>query len=323
MLELSVPLRRNPKSDMEAWPEQDDQMQYALALAHAMPSELWEPNPKPFRTQLLKWIGNKQRMAEDIIRFFPNRIRTYREPFLGSGGVLSVLAPAKAVGSDSFYPVIEIWIALRRHPDRLKKWYSDRWHFFHAGSRVEQYEKILASYNARANGADLLFLCRSCYGGVIRFRHADGYMSTPCGIHEPISPESFAHRVDMWHERVCGSEFLHLPYEDAFDAAERGDLIYCDPPYSYSQAILYGAQRFSLENLFDRIAKCKQRGVNVALSIDGSKKSGAEICALPIPRGLFERDIPVRVGRSMLRRFQLQGQTLESEVVHDRLLLTY
>lgn len=28
-------------------------------------------------------------------------------------------------------------------------------------------------------------------------------------------------------------------------------------------------------------------------------------------------------GRSMLRRFQLDGQTLEHEVVTDRLLLTY
>jgi len=34
------------------------------------------------------------------------------------------------------------------------------------------------------------FLCRACYGGVVRFRKADGYMSTPVGIHDPILPES-------------------------------------------------------------------------------------------------------------------------------------
>src|SRR5260221_10181267 len=134
-------------------------MQYAFALEYATYREFWEPsvpNGKPFRAQLLKWIGNKQRMADDIIRFFPNRIRTYREPFLGSGGVLGVLAPRVAVGSDSFKPVIEIWRTLRYKPALLKSWYAERWHFFHAGSRVEQYEKILASYNVRANGADLL-----------------------------------------------------------------------------------------------------------------------------------------------------------------------
>jgi DNA adenine methylase len=63
--------------------------------------------------------------------------------------------------------------------------------------------------------------------------------------------------------------------------------------------------------------------VYVALSIDGTKKSGEMICDLPIPDDLFEEEIFVNVGRSMLRRFQMEGQTLESEVVSDRLLLTY
>jgi DNA adenine methylase len=105
--------------------------------------------------------------------------------------------------------------------------------------------------------------------------------------------------------------------------AEEGDLIYCDPPYSHSQTILYGAQSFDLEHLFQVTAECKRRGVYVALSIDGTKKSGSKLCELPIPDGLFEREIFVHCGRSMLRRFQMDGQTLEEEHVSDRLLLTY
>ena len=42
--------------------------------------------------------------------------------------------------------------------------------------KVASYEAIKASYNAAPNAADLLFLCRSCYGGVVRFRKADGHM---------------------------------------------------------------------------------------------------------------------------------------------------
>ena len=71
------------------------------------------------------------------------------------------------------------------------------------------------------------------------------------------------------------------------------------------------------------IAKVKSRGIYVALSIDGSKKSGNMLCDVPIPRGLFEREIAIRVGRSMLKRFQMEGKSLEAEVVTDRLLLTY
>ena len=78
-----------------------------------------------------------------------------------------------------------------------------------------------------------------------------------------------------------------------------------------------------LEDLFEEILRCKLKGVYVALSIDGTKKSGGMICDLPIPDDLFEEEIFVNVGRSMLRRFQMEGQTLESEVVSDGLLLTY
>ena len=107
------------------------------------------------------------------------------------------------------------------------------------------------------------------------------------------------------------------------EQARPGDLVYCDPPYRHTQAILYGAQTFTLERLLRAIERCKHRSVYVALSIDGSKKTGAQECALPIPEGLFEQEAFVNCGRSMLRRFQMSGQTLESEVVEDRLLLTY
>ena len=73
----------------------------------------------------------------------------------------------------------------------------------------------------------------------------------------------------------------------------------------------------------ETIAACKARGVHVALSIDGSKKSGLRPCDIPLPSGLFAREIMLTLGRSMLRRFQMAGQSCEAEVVQDRLLLTW
>ena len=278
---------------------------------------------KPFKNQLLKWIGNKQRLAHEIISFFPQRFGTYHEPFLGGGGVLGVLAPRKAEASDAFQPLIGIWHELKERPESLKKWYAERWHTARGDQKKTGYEKIKASYNQNANPADLLFLSRSCYGGVVRFRMRDGYMSTPCGIHDPIAPDSFNRRVDEWHVRVRGANFFHREYDESIDHAQEGDVVYCDPPYSYSQAILYGAQKFSLDDLFRSIEKAKKRGVFVALSIDGSKKSGQQECGFSFPANLFAREVDVHLGRSMLRRFQMEGQTLEDEKVTDRLLLTH
>ena len=277
---------------------------------------------EPFKDQLLKWVGNKQRFAHEIVSHFPDKFGTYFEPFLGSGAVLGTLAPKRAVGSDNFKPLMEIWQTLHDAPDLLNKWYAERWHAMMEGNKVEAYERIKASYNAHPNGADLLVLSRTCYGGVVRFRQNDGYMSTPCGVHRPILPEEFARRVDEWHRRTRGTKFLVMDHEAAMDMARPGDLVYCDPPYSHSQPILYGAQSFDLNRLFRAINRCKAHGVCVALSIDGTKRSGNLKCQIPIPDGLFDREILVNCGRSMLKRFQMGGQTLEGEVVADRLLLT-
>jgi DNA adenine methylase len=303
-----------------------------LAPAIGSQSELFAPKDaplpvtrgtEPFRMQLLKWVGNKQKQANTIIDFFPKQFDTYFEPFLGSGGVLGVLAPKKAVASDTFAPLVQIWQTLHEDRDALKRHYAERHALITQLGKKAAYGKVLASYNAAPNGADLLFLCRACYGGVVRFRKSDGYMSTPVGVHDPVSPASFGKRVDIWHARTKGARFVHQDFAEAMGQAKQGDLVYCDPPYADSQAILYGAQAFSLQRLFDAIATCKARGVYVALSIDGTKFSGRKLCDIAIPDGLFEREEFVTVGRSMLKRFQMDGRTLEDHEVRDRLLLTF
>lgn len=277
----------------------------------------------PPKSQLLKWVGNKQRFASEIARFFPVEFNTFYEPFIGSGAVLATVAPSRGVGSDAFKPLVEIWQKLKNDPDGLVDWYAERRNRLENEDKVDVYESVKASFNSGHNGADFLFLTRSCYGGIVRFRKSDGYMSTPCGPHTPISVQNFATRVKDWYKRMMNVDFVHSDYKEIFAQASYGDLIYCDPPYSHSQGILYGAQSFKLEELFVEIANAKERGIRVALSIDGSKKSGNYLCDLPIPENVFEEEISISVGRSMLRRLQMEGQTLESELVTDRLLLNY
>ncbi len=278
---------------------------------------------EPFKTQLLKWIGNKQRFAHEIASYFPIEYGGYHEPFLGSGAVLGTVAPDRGFGSDAFGPLIDIWKTLRTDPDLVKHWYRERWLEMARGNKVGVYERIKASYNECPNPADFLFLTRSCYGGVVRFRQADGYMSTPCGSHSPVAPSSFDRRVDSWFIRTKGTTFSHCDFEEAMAQAVPGDVVYCDPPYSDTQAILYGAQRFRLERLVDAIASCKNKGVFVLLSIDGTKKSGGRTVKFDFPVGLFEREVFVNCGVSQLRRFQSCGETLNGESVSDRLMLTY
>jgi DNA adenine methylase len=129
----------------------------------------------PFRTQLLKWIGNKQRFAHEIISYFPESYKKYYEPFLRSGAVLGTLAPEHAVASDGLKPLIEIWQTLSANPRLVKEWYGNDGLYMTATTcKIREIRRRNAAERCRSS-----FYIALCYGSVVRFR-SDGYISA-CG----------------------------------------------------------------------------------------------------------------------------------------------
>jgi len=94
-----------------------------------------------FKTQLLKWVGNKQKISNEIISSFPIAFNRYFEPFLGSGAVLGTLSPQHALASDAFQPLIDIFITLKNDPELLKEWYRVRWCIAHGENKKKAMRK--------------------------------------------------------------------------------------------------------------------------------------------------------------------------------------
>lgn len=281
---------------------------------------------------LLKWIGNKQRFADTIVSYMPSFFNNYYEPFLGSGAVLAELLMQDATrmyphfeyayGSDILPFLIDIFKLVKDNPSEIIDYYDKEISIYY-DSPEAQYEKIKDRFNNNHNALDFCLLSRTCYSGVIRFRKADGYMSTPRGPHKPIHPATFEKRVKLWSELVQKADFNTESFEEAMSKPKCGDLVYCDPPYTHSQGIIYGAQEFEIEKLWRKISDCKERGVYVMLSINGTRESKKKDISVNIPKGLFEREIVVNCGASMIDRLQNAGKDMNDEVVHDKLLLTW
>ncbi len=269
---------------------------------------------------LIKFIGSKTRFAEHICSSFPEKYKTYFEPFVGSGAVLGCLRPKRAIAADTMRPLIEMWQSLKRSPKELIESYAESHEKF-LRDRQGTYDAVKARFNKGHNPHDFLFISRTCYGGVIRFRR-DGYLSTPIGPHKPILPKEFAQRALEWHLVVQNTEFVIADYAEIVEAAGANDVVYCDPPYIDSQKIIYGAQDFTLRRLYIDLLAAKARGAFVALSIDGIKKSGERVIEISPPDGLFELEGYLSLGGSMLKRFWRNGLTVEDEHVKDRLLLS-
>jgi len=118
-------------------------------------------------------------------------------------------------------------------------------------------------------------------------------------------------------------DFHTESFEEAMVKPQYGDVVYCDPPYTHSQSIIYGAQDFNINILWNKIAECKDRGAYVMLSINGSRESKKKDISIDIPTGLFDRELTVNCGTSMIDRLQNSGKDMVDEVVHDKLLLTW
>ena len=281
---------------------------------------------------LLKWIGNKQRFANTIVSHMPTSFNNYYEPFLGSGAVLAELLMQDATsmfphfnyayGSDVLPFLIDIFKMVKENPSELVDYYAKEISTYYDNPEV-QYEVIKNRFNQNHNALDFCLLSRTCYSGIIRFRKADGYMSTPRGPHRPISSSTFAQRVNLWSDLIQKADFHVESFEEAMSKPQCGDLVYCDPPYTHSQSIIYGAQAFNIERLWDKIAECKDRGVYVMLSINGTRESKQKDISVDIPAELFARELAVNCGTSMIDRLQNAGKGMTDAVVHDKLLLTW
>src|SRR5690242_14755990 len=94
----------------------------------------------PFKTQLLKWVGNKQRFAHEILSYFPATFGRYYEPFVGSGAVLGTLAPRRATAGDALRPLVELWQQVAENPGLVARWYADRWGRIQWEGKIKAYE---------------------------------------------------------------------------------------------------------------------------------------------------------------------------------------
>lgn len=282
--------------------------------------------------QLLKWIGNKNKYADEIISLMPDDINNYIEPFLGSGAILANLVNKNmtsekklynsALGADILQPLIGIFNEVKNNPDHISDYYEQVITEFKK-ERQETYLKVRERFNISKSPLDFLILTRTCYSGVIRFRKSDGYMSTPIGPHNPIPPEKFKERVQIWNKLLEDVTIIESDYRKTIDMATEGDLIYCDPPYTHSQGILYGAQDFNINELWESLRGAKSRGARIMLSINGTKKSKKENIGIDIPYDIFQRYVYINCGISMINRLQKEGENMIDENVHDMLLFSW
>lgn len=216
----------------------------------------------------LKWAGGKRWALPSILACAPDNIKTYVEPFLGSGSVFFALKPKKAVLSDLNPRLIETYDAVRTRSDLVNRHLR---HFHKSHNKNFYYEeraRIRRSMHSRA--AQFIYLNRTCWNGLYRVNKR-GQFNVPIGTKTAVyygASDLAGHGKALQVAALKTQDF-----QESIDAAKAGDFIFADPPYTVKHNlngfVKYNETLFSWDDqirLRDALARAAERGVSFALT---------------------------------------------------------
>jgi DNA adenine methylase len=216
----------------------------------------------------LKWAGGKRWLVASHADIFPTTYSRYIEPFLGGGSVYFHLHPQTALLGDANGELIAAYRAIRddwRRVDSSLR-YRQRRHTSDDGGYYywlrEQSPQDLAQRASR-----LIYLNRTCFNGIYRVNR-QGLFNVPKGTKSKVVIET--DDFEAMSSLLKGAELHAGDFEPLVDAAQTGDLVFADPPYTvrhnYNGFVKYNEVLFSWsdqERLALALKKAAYRGAKV------------------------------------------------------------
>jgi DNA adenine methylase len=251
-----------------------DSLDRTASLTRTPPVSLPAPHgpavePGPF----IKWAGGKSRLLAQYDAHFPDEFGAYHEPFVGGGAVFFYLRPAVATLSDINTTLIETWQAIRDDADAV----IDRLEEHRARHDAQHYDRCRRRFNAPRSGsyveraALFIYLNKTCFNGLYR-ENRRGEFNVPMGRYDNPALYDRANLLAA-AQALQSVELRNEPFDGVLDRAQRGDLVYFDPPYlpmsRTASFTTYAAGGFDIDlqlrlaRTFDELAR---RGCYVMLS---------------------------------------------------------
>lgn len=219
----------------------------------------------------LKWAGNKYQILEHIMILLPSGRRLI-EPFVGTGAVFLNADYESYLLVDSNEDLINLYQTLQHEGESFIDYCRP---YFTTGTNVEnRYYELRQEFNttpdSRLKAALFIYLNRHAYNGLCRYNSKGGF-NTPFGRYaKPRFPEQEMRR---FVNRARRATFKVSDFRETMRSAQRGDVLYCDPPYvplsATSNFTSYSSGGFDRDDqvaLSELAKELSARGVPVLIS---------------------------------------------------------
>ena len=227
---------------------------------------------------LLKWVGGKTQLLDNIKERLPKEINNYYEIFLGGGSVLFMILnmikkgdikmKGKVYAYDYNEPLIGVYKNIQNNHEELINEVNKLKEEHNSNENKENhYYEIREKYNKLKDkktiesAACFMFLNKTCFRGL--YREGPNGFNVPYGNYKnpSIIDEDYVKEIS---ELIKDVEFECISYSESLKKPKKGDFVYMDPPYApetKTSFVKYTEKGFTLENheeLFDMIKKLKK-----------------------------------------------------------------
>lgn len=253
---------------------------------------------------VIKWSGSKRSQAGNILKYFPEEIDTYYEPFCGGASVLRRLLDSdikvnRYICSDLNGGLIDLWNQIINYPDLVCNHYQNLWAELNKDEdkqrKKEYFAMIRERYNKEHNPLDFMFIMRTTTNGMPRYNRDGNFNNSFHVTRDGIVPETLEKIIYEWSDLLKKNnvEFISCSYEEI--NPNKNDFVYLDPPYANTKGMYYGTIDY-LE-LWDWL---RNLSCHYALSFDGI--SGEKDNTWNVPSDIYSKHEYLLSGNSSFKR---------------------
>lgn len=188
----------------------------------------------PLVAPVLKWVGGKRQLLDELTKYTPKGIKSYCEPFLGGGALLFHLQPREAIVNDINKELMGVYECIKNHVEELieaLQGFKNDAETFYA---VRDWDRDRNAYEKRTDvekAARILFLNKTCFNGLYRVNNA-GEFNSPFGHYKnPNIVNAPILRAVHSYFATNDIHFSSVDYHDLLDKIKEGTFVYLDPPY--------------------------------------------------------------------------------------------
>lgn len=225
---------------------------------------------------VVKWVGGKRQLLDEITPLLPKRITTYCEPFLGGGAVLFSIQPSRAIVNDLNKDLMTVYQVIRDDVETLiehLKKHENTAEYFYAIRDMDRDKEAYKVMPEVEKASRLLYLNKTCFNGLFRvnssgeFNSPFGHYKNPNIVNEPVL------RAVSKYFNASDLNFYSEDFAVTLDRVGKGGLAYLDPPYDpvsdtasftgYNKGGFGRNEQIRLKESCDRLT---ERGVKFILS---------------------------------------------------------